>query len=146
MTPTIQAPRWHDPTLTQGHLGRGVPGQLVISATASETKELRVGAHLRKLTIWGEMTSIKEKGTLLMCARVLSPFDRVRLYATLWTVAHQAPLSMGFSRQEHWCRLPCPPPGDLPDPGNEPTSPALQLDSLHPEPPGKPTLLILCVK
>ena len=79
------------------------------------------------------MTSIKEKGTLLMCARVLSPFDRVRLYATLWTVAHQAPLSMGFSRQEHWCRLPCPPPGDLPDPGIKPlspASPALQADSL----------------
>ena len=42
--------------------------------------------------------------------------------ATLWTVACQAPLSMGFSRQEYWSRLPCPPPGDLPDPGIEPMS------------------------
>ena len=46
--------------------------------------------------------------------------------ATPWTVAHQAPLSMEFSRQEHWSGLPCPPPGDLPDPGIKPGSPALQ--------------------
>ena len=42
--------------------------------------------------------------------------------ATLWTVAHQAPLSMGFSRQEYWSGLPCPPPGELPDPGIKLTS------------------------
>ena len=53
---------------------------------------------------------------------VLSRFSSVRLFATLWTVAHEAPLSMGFSRQEYWSGLPCPPPGDLPDPGIEPTS------------------------
>ena len=46
--------------------------------------------------------------------------SRVRLFMTLWTVAHQAPVSMGFSRQEHWRELPCLPPGDLPDPGIEP--------------------------
>ena len=54
--------------------------------------------------------------------------SHVRLYATLWTVTHQAPMSMGFSRQEYWGRLPCPPPGDLPIPGIKPTflkSPAL---------------------
>ena len=50
--------------------------------------------------------------------------------ATPRTVARQAPLSMGFSRQEYWSRLPCPPPGDLPDPGIKPGSPALQADSL----------------
>ena len=50
--------------------------------------------------------------------------------ATPWTVAHQAPLSVGFSRQEHWSGLPFPSPGDLPDPGIEPRSPALQPDSL----------------
>ena len=43
-------------------------------------------------------------------------------FAILWTVVHQAPLSMGFSRQEHWNGLPCPPPGDLPNSGIEPTS------------------------
>jgi len=49
--------------------------------------------------------------------------------ATLWTAAHQAPLSMGFSRQEYWSGLPRPPPGDLPDPGIELESPASQVDS-----------------
>ena len=62
----------------------------------------------------------------------------VQLFVTPWTVAHQPPLSMGFSRQEYWSGLPCPVPGDLPDPGIEPESPALQADALPPEPPGKP--------
>ena len=55
-----------------------------------------------------------------------------RLFETPWTVAHQAPLSTGLSRQEHWSGLPCPPPGDLPDLGIElvsPEAPALQADS-----------------
>ena len=56
--------------------------------------------------------------------------SRVQLCATLWTVARQTPLSMGFSRQESWSGLPCTPPGDLPNLGIEPTSPALQEDSL----------------
>jgi len=51
-------------------------------------------------------------------------------FATLWTVAHQASLSMGFSRQEYWSGLPFPSPGDLPDPGIKPAFPALQVDSL----------------
>ena len=55
---------------------------------------------------------------------------------TLWTVAHQAPLSLGFSRQEYWSGLPVPSPGDLPDPEVEPGSPALQTDSLPFEPQG----------
>ena len=58
-----------------------------------------------------------------MHACKLSCFSLVRLFATLWTVAHQASLSMGFSRQEYWSGLPCPPPGDLTDPGIEPASP-----------------------
>ena len=57
-----------------------------------------------------------------------------------WTVAHQAPLSMGFSRQEYWSGLSFPSPGDLPDPGIEPGFPALEADSLPSEPPGKPHL------
>ena len=48
--------------------------------------------------------------------------SHVQLFAALWTVAHKAPLSMGFSRQEYWSGVPCPPPGDLPDPGIKPTS------------------------
>ena len=60
--------------------------------------------------------------------------SRVLLFATPWTVARQAPLSMGFSRQEYWGGLPFPSPGDLPNPGIEPGSPALQADALFSEP------------
>ena len=60
--------------------------------------------------------------------------------ATPWTVAHQAPLSMGFSRQEYWNGLPFPSPGDLPNPGIEPGSPALQADDLLTEVWGKPDI------
>ena len=56
---------------------------------------------------------------------MLSHFSHVQLFATLWTVARQAPLSMGFSRQEYWSGWPCPSPGDLPEPGIKPTSPVL---------------------
>ena len=61
----------------------------------------------------------------------------VRLFATPWTVAYQAPLSMGFSRQEYWSVLPFPSPGDLPNPGFKPWSPALQTDALPSKPPGR---------
>ena len=57
---------------------------------------------------------------------------------TLWTLAHHAPLSMGFSKQEYWSDLPFPFQGDLPDPGIKPRSPALHTDSLLSETPGKP--------
>ena len=60
-----------------------------------------------------------------------------QLCPTLWTVAHQAPLSMGFPRQEYWSGVPFSSPEDLPDPGNESESPALQADSLLTEPLGK---------
>ena len=59
---------------------------------------------------------------LLMRAMVLSRFSRVQFLITPWTVARQVPPSMGFSRQEDWSGLLCPPPGDLPNPGIEPTS------------------------
>ena len=68
-----------------------------------------------------------------MHACTLSHFSHVRLFATPWTVAHQAPLSMRFSRQEYFSWLPCPSPGDLPDPGIKsvsPVAPALQADPL----------------
>ena len=64
--------------------------------------------------------------------------DPYGLFVTPWTIAHQAPLSVGLSRQECWSGLPCPPPGDLPNPGIEPRPPALQADSLPSELPGKP--------
>ena len=64
--------------------------------------------------------------------------SRVRLFATLWTIAYQALPSMGFSKQEYWSGLPFPSPGDLPNPGIKPGSPAFQADALTSEPPGKP--------
>ena len=73
-----------------------------------------------------------------MHACMLSPFSHVQLFVTPWTVARRAPLSMGFSRQEYWSGLPFRSPGDLPDPGIEPRSPALQADSLPSESPGDP--------
>ena len=76
----------------------------------------------------------KENKALVLCLSL----SRVQLFATPWTVALQAPLSMGFSRQEYWSRLPCPPPRDLPKQGIQARSPTLQADSLPFEPPGKP--------
>ena len=73
-----------------------------------------------------------------MCACVLSHFSHIRFFETLWTIAPQAPVSIGFSRQEYWRGLPFPSPGDLTDPGTKPRSPALQADSLPSKPPGKP--------
>ena len=75
-----------------------------------------------------------------MCVQFLSG---VRPFEIPWTVARQAPLYLKFSRQEYWSGLPFPPPGNLPDPGIEPKSPALHLllwqaDSLNTEPSGKP--------
>ena len=71
--------------------------------------------------------------------------SHVQLFVTPWTVAHQAPLCMEFSRQEYCSGLPFPTPGDLPDPGTEPvslTSLALQVDSLPLEQSGKPYCVI----
>ena len=64
--------------------------------------------------------------------------SHVRLFVTPWTVACQAPPSMGFPRKEYWSGVPLPSPRDLPNPGIEPGSPALQADALPSEPPGKP--------
>ena len=68
------------------------------------------------------------------CVCMLSHFSHVRLFATLWTIARHYPLSIVPCRQEYWSGLPCPPPGDLPDPGTKPRSLALQVDSLPSEP------------
>ena len=66
----------------------------------------------------------------------VSSLSRVPLFVTLWAAARQAPLSMGFSRREYWSGLPCPTPGDLPDPEIAPGYPVLQADSSPSEPPG----------
>ena len=68
---------------------------------------------------------------------IFPPQPFVGLFVTPWTVACQAPLSMGFSRQEYWSGVPFPSPEDLPNPGIKPGSPTLQADALPSEPPGK---------
>ena len=81
-----------------------------------------------------EATSVKPLGQSLYHNKVKS-LSPVRLFATPWTVAHQAPQFMEFSRQEYWSGLSFPSPEDLPNPGIEPGAPALQADALPSEPP-----------
>ena len=97
-------------------------GRYYITAIYLQWYYFVVSVHFE---ILGVMTLICEFGTC-----VHSHFSYVRLFVILWTVACQAPLSMGFSRQEYCCGLPCPPPGDLPNSGIKPRSPALQQNSL----------------
>ena len=85
---------------------------------------------LEKVSFHSNPKKVKVKVKLL---------SRVPLSAIPWTVAYQASRSTGFSRQEYWSHLPFLSPGDLPNPGIEPTSPALQADALTSEPPGKPS-------
>ena len=92
--------------------------------------------------VWGNWMKTHES-VLISEVKLLS---HIWLFATPWTVAYQAPLSMEFSRQEYWSGLPFPSPGDLPDPGIKPRSPALQADALPSEPPGKLSVLILMIK
>ena len=86
---------------------------------------------------------IKRQRCLLLGRKALTNVVKVkshnsgRLFATPWTVAHQAPPSMGFSRRDYWSGLPFCPPGDLPNPGIKPRSPTLQADALTSEPPGE---------
>ena len=97
---------------------------------------------------WLEFSLFKCKFTQISCLEFwignwihsseVKSLSCVPLFATPWTVAYQAPLSMGFSRQEYWSGLPFPSPGDLLNPGIEPRCPALQTDTLPSESPGKP--------
>ena len=87
-----------------------------------------------------DLTDLNILAIKAMHVCMLSRFRHVQLFVTPWTVACQAPLSMGFSRQENWRVLPFPPPGDHPDPGVKPMSlacPALAGGFFTPEPPGK---------
>ena len=84
------------------------------------------------LVTYQNLWKIKKKNPLCVCM-----LSCVRLFAAPQTIAHQTLLSMEFSRQEYWSGLLCPPPGDLPDPGTEPMFPALPVDTLPSEPPGK---------
>ena len=96
---------------------------------------------------FGPSMFLKLTKTLPAC--VLSWFSCVQLFGTLWTVTHQAPLSTGFSRQEYWSGLLCPPPGDLPTQGPNPSLLCLlhwQVGSLALVPSGKPIKTVAAVK
>ena len=125
------------------HHGRPPSIHCQSSLPTSYLKVKRLAAHLPSPPcIWpraGLQGEVKVK--VKMKVKSLS---RVRL-CDPWTVAHQAPLSMGFSRQEYWSELPFPSPGDLPDPGIEPRSPTLQADALTSAPPGKPLVRAKCL-
>ena len=104
----------------------------------SESEENHLRLRVKQL-ICGSINGMRIRPSLLQpCRRVMKSLSRVRLFATPWTVAYQAPPSMGSSRQEYWSRLPFPSPGNLPNPGIEPKSPVLQADSLPTELQGKP--------
>ena len=92
--------------------------------------EIRV-LNILQMKFHKEVRNIAEKFYIVLEVKSLS---HVQLFATPWTVAYQAPWSMGFSRQEYWSGLPFPSPGDLPNPGIKPGSSALQTDALLSEP------------
>ena len=89
---------------------------------------------------WIQVSNIQIIGSCLM----LSHFSRVRLFVTSWTAAYQA-LSKRFPRQAYWSGLPFPPPGNLPNPGTEPMSPVLTGRFFSTEPPGKPSIGLICL-
>ena len=104
------------------------------------TTESYIQSKEKKMWLFSKITLKFEKMNqdqfiffLWLHACVLSCFSHIQLFVILWTVACQAPLSMGFSRQEYWSALPSPPAGDLPNPGTEsrpPVTPTLQADFL----------------
>ena len=85
-------------------------------------KSTGVGCHCLLQTKHCQTTALIRDIYSTTCEGVVSHFNHVQFFVTLWNVAHQAPLSMGFSRQEYWSGLPFPTPGDLPNPGIQPAS------------------------
>ena len=112
--------------------------------THSSLRRLRLHCRRTGLGVFQEVNlrtmqkGRNEKRARLTLNQKVKSLSCVRLFATLWSIAHQAPLSMGFSRQEYWSGLPFSSPGHLPNPGIEPRSPTLQTSALTSEPPGKP--------
>ena len=94
----------------------------IYGVTQSRTRLKRLSSSSSSL-IYASLMAQLEKNLLAMQEKVkVKSLSRVQLFATPWTVAYEAPLSMGFSRQQYWSGLPFPSPGDLPDPGIEPGS------------------------
>ena len=107
-----------------------LPWQPVVRTTHSHCKgpEFNPTCHMT----WQKRKKMAEMVNLLLCMVVVGGLvaQSCPSLEIPWTIAHQSPLSMGFSRWEYWSDLPFPSPGDLPDPGIKPRSPALQADSL----------------
>ena len=116
-TVSLHTPPWHYESLLLGMSNR-------LSFQGLPCNDLLASSHINsiKTYIWIQSPTGKHRTCVSLSV--------VSNSATPWTVAHQAPLSMGFSRQEYWSGLPCPPSEDLPNPGIEPRSPTLQVDSL----------------
>ena len=118
----------HDHGISQARTLEWV--SISLSRGSSRTRDQTHVACTDRRILYHKATGKPFERDFSLYACVLSHFGHVRLFTTLRTVAHQAPLSMGFSRQEYWSGLPCPPPGDLPDPGIKPESlmsPALEV-------------------
>ena len=127
---------------THGILSKGIRKEVCLQKT-SNPKLPRLGKLIKQVDTGSSGVSTKLEG--IVCFPDGSVVKKVkvkllscvRLSATPWIVAHQAPPSMGFSRQEYWSGLPFPSSGDLSNPGIEPRSPALWADALPSKPPGK---------
>ena len=121
LLPSPFRPSMYSTNTHAGHCSRG-------------TGEMALNTHMRSLPSLRIYASTREENNIIKKARskiwdMLCMLSHVWLSATLRTVVYQAPLSMGFSRQEYWRGLPCPSPWGLPNPGIEPGPPALQVDS-----------------
>ena len=115
------------------HLSRSPPWTPDAQSQTPEKAQIEFPGHLQDSAHSWQSPGSRSHDSNLKLVSV----SRVRLFVTPWTVAHQAPLSMGLSRQEYRSGQPFPSPGDIPDPWVEPESPILQADSLSSEPPGK---------
>ena len=117
--------------------------EMAATSLCCQDQGLSVTSHDTELLILLKYTLFNKKMLSGFPGHVcmLSHFSSVQLFGTLWTVALQVPLSMGFSRQEYWSKLPFPTPGDLPDPEIESTSPLLAGGFLPTVPPGRAVLV-----